>query len=179
MPRGPGGRRMPATHSRAAATPRAPPPGLARRLLRNAGVDRAVGYNLLYQAVTLGTRPISLMMMVAFLTRDEQGFQYTFISVLGLRVFFELGLGLVIIQFAGHEAGKLQPSADGTLTGDPTAKARLGSLVRMQSYVFAALALLYALSVLPLGWTFFSRSPNQAVAWQTAWVWTAAATALS
>jgi hypothetical protein len=169
---------MTATHLPLPPSPPEARPGLARRLLRKAGVDRAVGYNLLYQVVSFVARPVSLFMTVAFLTIEEQGFQYTFASVLGLKVFFELGLGIVIVQFAGHEAGRLVPAGDGTLTGDPVAKARLGSLLRKQTFIYAALATSYAVTVLLLGWVFFSRSSAGAVVWQPAWAWTVVVMAL-
>jgi len=52
--------------------------------------------------------PVGLYLIATFLTKSEQGYYYTFGSVLGLTVFFELGLSYVIIQFTSHEMAGLK-----------------------------------------------------------------------
>jgi hypothetical protein len=54
---------------------------------------------------------------------DEQGFYYTFASIVSFQVMFELGLGLVVLQFASHEKAFLQWQSDGTLGGATSRKA--------------------------------------------------------
>jgi hypothetical protein len=155
-------------------------PSPLRWALRKTGIDRPIGYALLGNSVAILARPLNLLMMVAFLTVDEQGLQYTFASVLGLKVFFELGLGLVVLQFVSHEAGKLHWTEANTLDGDPAAKARLQSLVRFTVVVFGAIALLFCTSVVAAGWMFFDQSQDIAtIAWQLPWIWTVIVTAVS
>jgi hypothetical protein len=151
-----------------------------RWALRKAGIDGAVAYGLLGRSLQILARPVNLLLMVLFLTVEEQGFQYTFASVLGLKIFFELGLGLVVLQFTGHEAAKLTWTPGGTLDGDPAAKGRLGSLLRLTALAYGLIGGLFALIILPVGWLFFSLNGGaEAVSWKAAWVWTVAVTTVS
>lgn len=128
-----------------------------RRLARAAGIDRAVGFTLLTQVWNLVSRPLSVYMTLRFLSPAQQGYFYTFTSILGLQVFFELGIGVVMQQTVSHETGQLHWTDAGTLTGDPIAKSRLASLLRMMAQWYAAIALAATLTILPVGWWMFAR----------------------
>ena len=67
-------------------------------MLHLCGVDRPVAYVILGRGWSVLAGPITLYMIASFLTRDEQGYYYTFGSILGLQIFFELGLSYVILQ---------------------------------------------------------------------------------
>ena len=139
---------------------------------RWAGVDRAIFFTLLSRVWGVFSGPITIYLIARFLTREEQGYFYTFGSILGLRVFFELGLGYVIMQCVSHEMAHLQWSADGTLVGDPAAKARLASLFRFALKCYGGLALIGAGLLMPAGLWFFSKSPESAaqVVWRIPWL---------
>src|ERR1017187_10327567 len=129
---------------------------------RWAGVDRAVFFTLLGRGWGVFSGPVSIYLIARFLTDDEQGFFYTFGSILGLRVFFELGLGYVIMQSVSHEMAHLHWSEQGTIVGEGAAKARLASLFRFALKCYLALALVGVIVLLPAGLWFFGRPPAHA-----------------
>ena len=134
-------------------------------------MDRAVGYTLGYRAWQIVANVLILLLIVRCLTATEQGFYYTFNSVIGLQIFFELGVGLVILQFASHEKAALQWEG-AYLDGDVHAKARLRSLFHFALKWYGASGVLMVFAVLPAGLLFFSHSPDASAVgdWRIAWI---------
>lgn len=148
----------------------------ARQLL---GIDRAVAYTLFYRGWQLIAGFGTLLLIARSLTPIQQGFYYTFGSILGLQIFFELGLTYVVLQFVSHERAHLNWTPQGVLEGDPTAKARLSSLIRLTLKWYAIASGLLVFLLIPAGLLFFGRSPDSASAefWKIAWIWLALITA--
>jgi len=141
-------------------------------LRRRSGVDRAVGFAILSRGWGALSGVMTLALLVRFLTQDQQGFYTVFGNFMGIQVFFELGLGLVLLQFASHERAALEWSPRGTLEGDPVAKARLSSLLRRALFWYGAIALLLLLTVYPVGLLYFHKYKrvSEHVAWQGPWL---------
>src|SRR5688572_3707561 len=76
---------------------------LAHRLAQSAQIDRAVFYVLAGRVWSFASGPITLVLIASQLTPQVQGYYYTFASLVALQGFAELGLGIVIVQFASHE----------------------------------------------------------------------------
>jgi hypothetical protein len=147
-----------------------PVPRFVSALAERFGITRALVYTVLGRTWSVLAGPVSLMFVGRFLTRDEQGFYYTFWSVLGLWVFFDLGLSLIIVQFASHERASFRV-VDGRLTGDEYARRRLASLFRLALRWYGWAGLLMVAIVLPAGLIFFSRyrPPDVHVNWVIPW----------
>lgn len=143
------------------------------RKAKRAGVDRAVSYTLLSRGLQLVLAPVNLLLIARFLTPVQQGFYYTFASLLALQVFFELGLSHVVLQFASHEKARLSWTECGTLEGDPAAKLRLGLLLRLALTWYGVAGCLMVAIILPFGLVFFERNSNAALSggWQLPWIW--------
>lgn len=143
------------------------------RLLRFWGIDRAIAYTIVGRGWSVLAGPLTLLFIARFLSPAEQGFYYTFGSLLGLQIFFELGLSYVILQFASHEKAKLEWTDQGLLAGDATAKARLAALLRRAIVWYGIIALLALAIVLPAGLYFFGQHQpvGAQVRWQIPWVW--------
>lgn len=142
-----------------------------KKLFSLMGVDRAVVYTLAGRGWGLVASFITLLLVVQFLTPDEQGYYYTFASLLAMQVLFELGMSFVVMQFASHEMAYLRWSVDGTIEGDATAKSRLRSLLLLVTKWYGVIAVLIVSVILPVGWLFFSANQAQAtVNWQIAWI---------
>lgn len=115
---------------------------------------------------------------------QEQGFYYTFWSVIGLYVFCELGLDFVITQFTSHEMAHLQWTAQGTLSGPEPAKGRVAALLGRALVWYGGAAALVLGVLLPGGLYFFSHTYVQnpaaaAVWWRIPWIMLAAFTVLN
>ncbi len=143
--------------------------GLRQRL----GVDRAVAFAVIGRGWAAISGLVTLTLLTRSLSRDEQGFYFTFNDILAMQVFFELGLAYVLVQFASHERAHLHWNETGLLEGDPVALARLSSLLRLSVTWYSVVALLVALLVMPGGWLFFHRHEPSGtqIAWQWPWLW--------
>ena len=153
---------------------------LATKLGRKVGMDRAVGFAVLSRGWAAVTGILTLALLVRFLSPQQQGYYSTFGSFMGIQVFFELGLSVVLLQFASHERAGLEWSAAGTLEGDPIHKARLASLLRRGLLWYGAASLLVLLVIFPIGYVFFHGHPQPGapVAWQGPWTFLSAGLAV-
>ena len=140
-------------------------------LLRWAGIDRSVGASLLNSGWPALSGPVTLLLLIRFLSLGQQGFYYAFNNFLSAALLFDLGLSAVILQFASHEWAKLEWTPEGTLAGDPAAKARLNSLLRFSLFWYGAATFLMLLVLLPAGLWFFSHYERVSgrIVWQGAW----------
>ena len=143
---------------------------------RWAGVDRAVFFSNAAQLLRLFTGPITMALVLKFLTPEIQGYFYAFAGVVAMQVFLEMGFSQNILQFAAHEFAKLHFTPAQTVAGDLVAKSRLISLGRLAFGYYAAAAAIFLVAVGIGGHIFFSISGNHAVHWQGAW-WLIAVTA--
>ncbi|MGK5027408.1 hypothetical protein [Janthinobacterium sp. RB2R34] len=144
------------------------------------GIDRAVAYTLLGRGWSSLAGLATLWFIVKNLSLPEQGFYYTFSSVIALQIIFELGMSYVVMQFASHEMIKLYWSDDGTLDGDDFAKGRVRSLLQLVLKWYGVVALLILLTVLPAGWIFFSNSDHGGnISWQLPWAFLTVMAALN
>ncbi|MFH1931657.1 MAG: hypothetical protein ABIN18_08735 [Pseudomonadota bacterium] len=140
-----------------------------RSIARRIEMDRIVSYAILARVWGVAAGPITALLIVAKFSPTIQGFYYTFMSVLALQVFAELGIGFAISQFAIHEWAHLRIDENRKISGDPDSLSRLASLaqIAVKWYSIAAIVLIVGLSV--GGYIFFSKSPSQNVNWKLPW----------
>ena len=141
------------------------------------GLDRAVFFTVLARGWTSGSGLITIVLIARFLSTAEQGYYYTYASLIALQMVFELGFSQVVMQLTSHERAHLSIGPEGHVTGDETAHARLASVLQLSVRWYGAGALLLALALIPTGFYFFSAHQHlgAVVPWQVPWV--AAATA--
>lgn len=143
---------------------------VASRLGNRLGISRALVFSVLGRTWSVLAGPVTLVCIGRFLTREEQGFYYTFWSVLGLWVFFDLGLGLVIVQFASHERAALRIGG-GVIEGDENARARLASLFHLAMRWYGYAGVLMTAGVMPVGIFFFTKYRGAAAGVHWFWPW--------
>ncbi len=146
------------------------------RFRRWAGVDRAVFFSNAAQLARLFTGPITMALVLRYLTPEIQGYFYAFSGVVAMQVFLEMGFSQNILQFASHEYAQLHFSPAGTLAGDRVAQSRLISLGRLAFRYYAIAAAIFLAAIGIGGHIFFAHSGHHGVAWQGAW-WVIAVTA--
>ncbi|HEX8280205.1 MAG TPA: hypothetical protein VF551_02410, partial [Chthoniobacterales bacterium] len=144
------------------------------------GVDRAVFFTLVGRGWSVVAGPLTLFFVARFLSKEEQGFFYTFSSVVGLHVFFELGLAYVIMQAVSHEKAHLDWTPAGTLVGDANAKARLASILRLALKWYLGVGALVFTALTIAGLLFFEKyePPGSTIDWRLPWVALVIATGL-
>lgn len=126
---------------------------LAKRL----GVDKAIAYSSATRVLQGITGVVSVFFITLFLTGVEQGFYYTFGSILALQVFFELGLTGIMTQYVAHEASHLSLGNDLCYDGDEKYKSRLASLVRFCLKWYSVLSVIIFIFLMIIGFAYFSK----------------------
>ena len=152
---------------------------ILRKTLTGLGIDRALAYSIALRLFQLIAGIGSLVLIARHLTAAQQGFYFTYGSILGLQVFFDLGLSAVISQFASHEMVLLTFTHENTLQGCSEARERIASLLRMALRWYSWAALLLIVGLLPSGLGFFAQSKDAGSVghWEWAWAWLAIAAA--
>ena len=135
-----------------------------RKIANFLGVDHAVFFTLLSRVWNVGAGLVTLGFIARSLSPEEQGYYYTFNSLIALQIFAELGLNFAIVQFASHEMAQLTWQQDGTVTGSPQAKRRLQSLIQFSLAWFGVAALVMLLLLVPAGLFFFSNGETGTIA---------------
>jgi hypothetical protein len=130
-----------------------------------------VAFTLINRAASFAVQAISIVFVARHLSPAEQGYFYTFASLLALQVFVELGMTNVILQFAAHERARLTTDALGLLSGDPKAKSRLASLLRLAIRWYGVGAASLAAGLTVFGFLFFRKlGATGPVTWEEPWV---------
>lgn len=136
------------------------------------GMDKSIAYSSGSKVVSGIAGVCSVFFITTFLTGVEQGFYYTFGSILALQVFFELGLTGIMTQYVAHEVSHLQFNDDCQYKGDEKYKSRLASLVHFCLKWYSVLAIIILVFLLIVGFVFFNRygdSQSERISWRVPW----------
>ncbi len=141
------------------------------------GLDRAVFFTVLARGWISGSGLITVALIARLLSPAEQGYYYTYASLIALQMVFELGFSQVVMQLASHERAHLSIEEDGSVKGDQVAHARLASVLQISVRWYGVGALLFGIVLIPIGLYFFSSHQplGNIVSWRAPWI--AAATA--
>lgn len=152
-----------------------------KKIANKFGFDKAIIFTSSASIIGSLGSIISMILVVKYITGVEQGFYYTFGSIVAIQVFFELGLNGIITQYVAHEVSNLKWENEDFLKGESKYLSRLSSLLHfsIKWYLFFATILLIAL--IAIGLIFFSRydTTNGAVSWITPWILLAIGTAIN
>jgi hypothetical protein len=131
--------------------------------------DRAITFTLFNRGWSTLAGPITLLFIVERLSPSEQGFYFTIISILGLQVLFELGLGFVVQQTVSHSLSNL--TIKGLPLGDDLALSKLGQFLRDLIGWYVVMALLF-MTMMLFGGTWFLgyQSVDNDVQWKVGWL---------
>ncbi len=142
--------------------------GWTRRVL---GLDRAIGFTILARFWSTTAGLVTVTLIARFLSAAEQGYYFTFSSLVALQIVFELGFSFVILQMASHERAHLSISPDQVITGDDTAHHRLASVIQKSVRWYSLAAVFLSLFLLIAGSYFFSSHPHsgESVGWRIPW----------
>ena len=145
------------------------------------GLDKAILFTSSANILRAFGSIVSVILVVKYLTGVEQGFYYTFGSIVAIQIFFELGLNSIITQYVAHETSNLKWESDNVLCGESKYMSRLSSLLHfgVKWYLYFASVLLFSLIV--VGLIFFNRydTTNGTVSWMAPWILLATGTGLN
>jgi hypothetical protein len=136
------------------------------------GIDRAVGFTVLARGWSILSGAVTILLIARLLTPAEQGYYYTFYSLVSLQIVFELGFSFVILQLAAHESAQLKIAPDGVISGSEVAHSRLASILQKSILWYSFAALVMAAGLVIAGFYFFSahHQATGAVAWKAPWI---------
>lgn len=137
------------------------------------GIDKSIAYSSGARIVQGVTGVGSVFFISTFLTGIEQGFYYTFGSILALQVFFELGLTGIMQQYVAHEASHLKLDANYLYQGEFKYRSRLASLVRFCIKWYTILAFIAFIFLLLIGFVYFKKYgmvQAENVSWKIPWI---------
>jgi len=145
------------------------------------GIDKAIIFTIIERVLQAGSGIVTLLVVAKCLTKVEQGYYYTFGSILAIQIFFELGLSNIIIQFVAHENALLKWQDGVKFEGDNEAASRLSSLLRFSVKWFAILSIILFVGLVLAGYSFFYRfgKSGHLVNWQSPWIILSFTTSLS
>ena len=92
--------------------------------------DKNFQYLFLSRLWSIFAGGITLILIPFFYDEAQQGLYFTFISILALQVFFELGFNQVLNNFVGHEKAFLKFNID-TVSGSEYHLNRLTQLTKL------------------------------------------------
>ena len=151
-----------------------------KSLLKKIGIDKSIAYSSGARVVQAFTGVGSIFFISTFLSGVEQGFYYTFGSIIAIQVFFELGLTGIITQFVAHEAAHLQLDSSYKYSGEEKYKSRLASLLHFCVKWYVILSLIVLVALLVVGFAFFTSYSNEenSASWKIPWIILSVATAM-
>lgn len=145
------------------------------------GIDKAILYTVLGRGLSLGTAVFTVFFITKYLSAEEQGYYYTFGSIVAIQVFFELGLTSIITQFVAHEASHLSWDSSHNIQGEDFFKSRLSSLLHFCAKWYLVFAVLIIIALVVVGYFFFSKfgETDDLISWKVPWVLLVIGTAMN
>lgn len=142
-------------------------PDFIRKAADKLQLDRATAYAVAARIWQVLSGQVTALLIVFCLTGIEQGYYYAFLGLLGMQVFVELGLHVVLINTASHEWALLQ-TVDGRVEGAPQAISRLATLTRISVRWYLVAAGLFIIGVSAAGIWFFRGGTE--TEWAAPWL---------
>ena len=120
------------------------------------GIDFHTGLTLLLRIWTLIAGAAMVFVITITLSKNEQGYYFTFASILGLQILFELGLNQVIVQLISHEMAFVSFSDVNGFQGDDLRINRIKSIIALFRKWYRVAASIFFSVTLALGlWMFW------------------------
>ena len=145
------------------------------------GIDGAIAYSSAARIIQAVAGIVSIFFVATFLTGEEQGFYYTFGSVLAIRTFFELGFTGIMTQYVAHEAAHLTLNSESRYEGEEKFISRLAYLTRFCVKWYTVISIVFFVVVLTIGFFYFNRfdTTDGTVSWKWPWILIAISSAIS
>ena len=118
---------------------------------------RDIFFTLVNQVWRLVSGPAILLLIPLFLSPEQQGYWYLFISLAALSIFADLGFSNIILQFSAHEYAFLRFTNKGLLEGEEIYLKKLGSFLRFTIKWISTICIIVFPVMYAIGILFFIR----------------------
>ena len=141
-----------------------------KKLRLLAGLDKHVLATFLHRGWSSVAGAVLVILIPHWFDKVEQGYYFTFASLLALQVFFELGMSQVVLQLASHEVAHLKINTKGHLDGDAKTLRDLSTLASLtQRWYIAAAVVFFVLVGAGGAWFLNGRNYLPPSNWIGAW----------
>lgn len=154
---------------------------MLQNIMSRVGIDKAIFFVLLSRGTGSISSVVTLLLITNFLSPIEQGYYYTFASILGLQIIFELGFGSVLIQFVSHEMVGVKITKD-SISGTEKNISRLCYMISLAIKWYFVVSIGVLLIISPLGYMFFTTSKMEVLptlTWLLPWLFLVFSAAVS
>lgn len=136
------------------------------------GIDKSIAYTSSSSIIAAFAGLVSIYFIGSYLTGEEQGYYFTFGSILAIQTFFDMGLTGIMTQYVAHEHAHLQWSENGiSLIGDARYKSRLSYLLHFCIKWYAIISVMLLITLIIVGNIFFMKySKTQDISWRLPWL---------
>lgn len=144
---------------------------IIKTVTRKIGMDGAIAYSSAARMFQAFAGVISVFIIATFLSGPEQGYYFTFNSILAIQVFFELGFTGIMTQYVAHEVVHLGLNEKCFYEGEEKYKSRLAYLVRFCLKWYSVISILFLVVIIIIGLVYFGRyaSPSDSINWKAPW----------
>ena len=136
------------------------------------GLDFQIKNILILRLWSVFSGAVLLIIIPYTLSEAQQGYYFTFSSLIALQLFFELGFNTVIVQFVGHESVGVNFTSDSKVAGVSRNLQRLYQLILLVTKWYIVSGLLFFIIVLSSGWLYFcifGSSSVNSIEWMITW----------
>lgn len=142
-------------------------------------IDKTTALNFFLKGWKAASSIITIFFVIKYLSPTEQGYYYTFFSLIGMQVLFELGFSQVIMLKASHMTKSFGAVFSNQSKLKHSNLSELSSLIKfsIKCYLFVSLALLFVLFI--SGFIFFKSSELNYEFWLYPWILLSISTSLN
>ena len=131
--------------------------------------DDVTNLNLILKSWKAFSSIFSLFFILQFLDDIEQGYYYTFLSLLGIQVLFELGFTQVFVIKASYLTEKFNFFFKEKIKIDSSEFLNLSSLIKFGFKFYSIASILLGFTLMIIGLFFFSNENTDLINWKLPW----------
>jgi len=151
-----------------------------KKIISKIGLDKAIFFSSSGTLVSAVGNVISAFLIIKFFSAEEQGYYYTFGSIIAIQVFFELGLNGIITQYVAHEMAHLEINSDLFIDGNIQNKSRLSSLLHFCIKWYSTFSIFLVVALIIFGNIFFTKyNDSKNIEWFYPWIFLSISTAFN
>ncbi|WP_333494601.1 hypothetical protein [Kluyvera sp. CHPC 1.251] len=141
-----------------------------KKLANLLDIDFDIGNTLILRLWSTFSGGLLVLMIPTFLSASEQGYYFTFSSIIGMQIFFELGFNFVITQMISHKMAHVH-LANNRLSGNKKDINDIYHLVSLLLKWYSVISILFFVIVFCIGLYFFEQHGSLPKGeWLMAWL---------
>ena len=123
--------------------------------------EKIVQFTLVNKGWSLFSGLVTVLLISKFVSQQEQGFYFTFLSLVAIQALFELGLTYTVTQFIAHEMVGVTITLEKNMDGPQRSLLRMGMIFRGSLKFFVLASFTFVLVSLASGYYVFSESSGK------------------